>query len=471
MLYRNTKRFIARFLLKRRLKPLRRKHLLASARAQGKQQLPASDDDVLDVAQEEIVAHAEGQIHALRQHVDNQFETAWTQVREQESRADFNLGAIRDKAVHSINEIVAECRPELVAKCDARDALADDVVDFQTEHDLSNVVNHGLSWGTFLFVFVIPVLAESYIGGILFADVHPGGHRGAILQMAVFSTIAVALGALGGAGGLPYLRHRKTSWKLFGVFVLAVVGFAFCWYVFYVASFRVAQQLDPENFAGDMLWFGIFGKTDYALAVLVWAMQVLSFTVGVIDGIALVPDYPGYSRIVRRHERKQAALERPKCKYGGQIDAVKKKANTHIKRLRSQAAKDGKRVKGFVEFAVLSQRRADEMAQKVNDAFKFALRLWREENGRARSTRPPRYFSTIPVLDTELYVGLSNPNATFSAIESQKKAMEDQRDRVLRELDQAASVAKAQIRAIGEHKPEKLSVMTGRVDASRRIRP
>ena len=362
--------------------------------------------------------------------------------------------------------VMADFEAHLVVDQNTLARLESEVQGHQREFDLfreknglwrlPRIVSHEDKRNRVLFLMII-VLVETFLNATLFAAGAEGGIiEGAIYPLA-FSALNVGAAYLCAVFALPYIRHRNTIGKLWGVFGtllwamwLIVLNLALAHYrdlfVRLSSDATEAVQVRWADWLGQMTTAPIAGIEDSASVILGFVGLGLGIA-ALVDAFGLRDPYPEFEEVGRRR--------------ANSIDTFVTAQHSCIeslRQLRDEAVDDMKEVIDLVRTSEYDLRLALEGRTRLHrdyasyfssleSAYERLVREYRETNTRAREKPPPQYFAAevvaLPFLQIDTLPPLHDLENDVRAriVEIMEKYIREINDNYRSALPQYATVA------------------------------
>ena len=386
--------------------------------ADGRKNIPASDDDELTAVETLVVTRVEGALNqrsnemlgvgsgqdftTLPQELEalkSEPQTILTQFRAKKARAQSAVGMALNDAHTDFARSYRDYRSFRI-----QHQLT------ETEPDYDNVFWRKVFWLALLFV--IEVAANGWIIG----QAAPGGLVQGWTTALMISILVVLTGSLLGAGPWRYLNYRGANGqgyvhRAWAVPAMVLGSLLLTLFAFYIAHYRYAlshSALDapvPDNILTSIATHP-FEPFQQLESLLLFVIALLIGIFSIARGAHWDDPYPGYGP---RHRRVEEARERAHDivqRLSSDIDTAKTAAD---EALASVASRSTEMVGALRRAIARTQDNAttwDFTAKQLIAEGRDAIEIYRDANRAARTSRVPDYF------DQDALEGLDPPKST-----------------------------------------------------------
>ncbi len=387
--------------------------LHARGEADGRKNIPASDDDELTAVELMIVSRVEGALNQRSNEVlgvgsgqdfttlpqdlealKSEPQTILTQFRAKKARAQSAVGlelnnAHTDFARHYRDYRAFRIQHQLT----------------ETEPSYDNVFWRKVFWLALLFV--VEVAANGWIIG----QAAPGGLVQGWTTALMISVLVVLTGSLLGAGPWRYLNYRGANGqgyvhRAWAVPAMVLGSLLLTLFAFYIAHYRYAlshSALDtpvPDNILTSIATrpFEPFQQLE---SLLLFVIALLIGIFSIARGAHWDDPYPGYGP---RHRRVEEARERSHDivqRLSSDIDAAKLAADEALGAVASRSTEMVGALRRAIARTQDNATAWDFTAKQMIEEGRDAIEIYRDANREARTSRVPGYFDEDPFEDLE----------------------------------------------------------------------
>lgn len=362
-------------------------------RNDGKENYPASDATGLTTAEQEAVS----EITRLRKRGIDVFDTHFNAYQ---GRIDLSQSAVSQIDVQAgklRNQMVSESKKQqntVMNKLRAVREFSAGLDDYRKRHRLTAPPKDAQSlWTVALLIFFFFAI-EIILGALFFQEHSPGGLIGSATYAIMISLVNVAISGILGHFSR-YITLRGIVYKIVGSVSLAVfLGFAVAFNLF-VGHYRKATDEMPWGDAAYAMFDSFMAAPSDLGSFTAILIAVFGFVVSVFAFLKLFgweDVHPGYNRA---YDAVHDAIE----DYAEAYQGTEEKLNQLFEESRDALMAEAHTLRGTVRGAANAhagqttlvanlEAFLDECGQVGN----ALLRAYREENERARSTPPPKYF-------------------------------------------------------------------------------
>ena len=374
------------------------------AEENGKVNRPATDSEVDDVAESDVLAEVERRARKAGDDYRSQLELydgrirrAFTSTDQRASIEAAGESALADFKVQTIDDLnhLHNARREV----EGREREFDS---FRTKNKVSRLPKLVqprqliVRW----LLLAIFVILESTLNGLFFAKGSETGIIGGVLQAFVLSLLNVGVAVLFATYGLPLVRHVHPMVKAVGVFSVVLYGTVALGINLAIGHFR---DLFSQN-AGQVVVPDLVERLTTTPFMFVDAESLLLVFLGIglsllslIDAAGMDDPYWGYGEV--GHRRTDAVLayanQNSRCLAG-----LAERRDSAIRDL-TQVIEETRAAELELLLAVEGRSRLHEnyraFLRHLADSYGGLLQRYREANIRARSTSPPARFEKHPV--------------------------------------------------------------------------
>ncbi|MGQ0532606.1 MAG: hypothetical protein ACT4OF_07945 [Caulobacteraceae bacterium] len=275
----------------------------------------------------------------------------------------------------------------------------------ETEPDYDNVFWRKVFWLALLFV------VEVAANGWMIGQAAPGGLVQGWSTALMISVLVVLTGALIGAGPWRYLNYRGADGKgsrhrLWAVPAFAIGSGLLLLFAFYIAHYRYALSqtaLDapvPNNILTSVATqpFQPFQQLE---SLLLFVIALLIGIFSIARGARWDDPYPGYGP---RHRRVEEARERSHeiaQRLAGDVDEAKAGADLALNEVASTSTSAVGALRQAIARTQDNAAIWDFTAAEILAEGRDAIEIYRDANRAARSSRPPAYFARDAFDDAE----------------------------------------------------------------------
>ncbi len=387
--------------------------LRSRGEADGRRNVPATDDDELTAVESLVVSRVEGAVNQRSNEVlgvgsgqdfttlpqdlealKTEPQTILTQFRAKKARAQSAVGLELNNAHTDFARAYRDYRAFRI-----QHQLT------ETEPSYDNVFWRKVFWLALLFV--VEVAANGWIIG----QAAPGGLVQGWTTALMISVLVVLTGSLLGAGPWRYLNYRGADGqgyihRSWAVPTMVLGSLLLTLFAFYIAHYRYAlshSALDapvPDNILTSIATHP-FEPFQQLESLLLFVIALLIGVFSIARGAHWDDPYPGYGP---RHRRLEDARERAHGivqRLSSDIDEAKLAAD---EALASVAGKSTEMVGALRRAIARTQDNAtawDFTAKQLIEEGRDAIEIYRDANRTARTSRVPRYFDEDPFEDLE----------------------------------------------------------------------
>ncbi len=275
----------------------------------------------------------------------------------------------------------------------------------ETEPDYDTVFWRKVFWLAVLFV--IEVAANGWIIG----QASPGGLVQGWSTALMISVLVVLTGALIGAGPWRYLNYRGAdgngrAHRIWAIPAFAVGGALLLLFAFYIAHYRFAlshSSLDapvPDNILTSIAT-SPFAPFQQLESLLLFVIALLIGIFSVARGAHWDDPYPGYGPRHRRMENARERAEDIAQRLSHDIDEAKEGADRALAAIASQSTGAVSALRQAIARTQDNAAAWDFTAAQMITEGRDAMETYRNANRVARTSRPPAYFAEDAFDDIE----------------------------------------------------------------------
>ncbi len=376
--------------------------------ADGRRNVPASDDAGLSAIEKMVVSRIESAVQQKSSEVlglgsGQDFTTLPQDLEAMASEPQNVLAQFRAKKARAQTAVGRELES---AQTDYARAYRD-YRSFRIQHKLTetepsydNVFWRKVFWLALLFT------VEVAANGWMIGQASPGGLVQGWTTALMISVLVVLTGSLIGAGPWRYINYRGRDWKgslhkLWAVPALVAGSALLLLFAFYIAHYRYALSqttLDapvPDNILTSIMTTPLqpFQQLE---SLLLFVIALLIGIFAIARGANWDDPYPGYGPRHRRLEDARDRAEDIAQRLAGDVDEAKAAADAALARVST----DTQQAVGALRQAIARVQRddveLDYALQEIVAEGRNAIDLYRDANEAERTTPAPAYFSDYP---------------------------------------------------------------------------
>jgi hypothetical protein len=368
------------------------------AAERGGRNLPAPDEEALDVVEQQIVNELETEgTTQYQSYLDSQKTYADRISAAGVESLIVEIGSLTSSAITEFESCTRVGTGDLVA-------LRRDMVDsdrelkaFRNTHCLLRPATHqgGKSYNTGVLIFILAV--ETVLNGSFFAQGDVLGPLGGALQAFIIAALNVFIGFMVGRLVMPWTSPRSTTIRIPAVLGVMLYLAAAIVFNLGVAHYRTAYAIDADT-ASKVAYAAarsdLFGITD----IQSWALFLMGLffsLVAAVDGFLWDDPYPGYGSRTRQNRQTLESYNSKKAELLDQLTDIKDDAE---ERLEDIARNIQNRRAEYGQIAVKSDALRSAIIdhfRQIESACNTLLREYRDENRTHRTDGSvPKHFDT-----------------------------------------------------------------------------
>jgi hypothetical protein len=426
------------------------------AKENGTHNQPATEDEVEDATEGDIVAEIERRARKANEDYRSQLDLYDGRIRRAlistDARAAIDAAAknaLADFKVQSIEDLdhLYNARREVEGREEEFRA-------FRAAHRLLRLPKVVSSRERTLrtLVLAIFVVLESLLNGMFFAQGAQTGLIGGVTEALVLSLLNVSTAVLYARFGLPLLAHVRPAVKSIGVLATLLYAVLAVGINLSIGHYRDLFIHDVGQVSLDQLFLRLTSAPvalSDAKSLLLVALGLGLSIFSLIDASGMDDIYPGYGGIERR--RSEAVLaygdEKARCLAG-----LTDRRDTAIEDM-SGAIELMRRAEYELHLAIEGRSALYEnyrayLEQHLSDAHVQMLRRYRESNVRARSTPPPARFHRRP--PSLAFLTAPPPPKMPDLADDTKREVIARIERFIEEINQQFAAAARQYQTVSE---------------------
>ena len=391
----------------------------------GNEELPESNDEILDEVEQEIVSLIEKDLDRNQKIYEDQANTYIERIALAGSTSDYTKIEIEaEDAIANFRKTIDEERSQLERKEENLREIADEKRKFKQKHKLERTAHYPELGSRILRLGLIAVLflVEALANTPLLAKGSEFGLTGGVTQAITIALLNIGIAAVTGYVGLRELFHRNLFRKLLGTIWLILWLTITIAFNLLVAHYRELSEVlitdpgIPQQIVNEFIANPI-GLDDFPSWVL-FGIGILFALVALLDMFTLDDAYPFYGKLDRKYQRlcQEYAdlrsdliheLSAPRTKIANEIaiaiDAIAKQENN---RIHLQASWN----------AILGEYQTS--IQSLNNQCNELLQIYRSANREARSSRVPDKFNDNIRFNREPSISPPETSPIFSPIQT-----------------------------------------------------
>jgi hypothetical protein len=368
--------------------------LREKAASNGRSELPAEGSLQLDGPQQAIIQFVKGEVADIT----TAFETKISGLNRQITRRDIRqlvdeVTHLDGSLEHDLLATRDELRPRIVEARDELSASERRYSSFREANALDREPDYPDSHFLHGTIVALVLVGEAVLNGVFFERGNPHGLVGgavyALMLALIDVSIVFSLGRVAAWSGCSSSLHALAGRAA----MLAFVAWAGA-YNLLVAHVREALRTDPERamqiagatFRDAPLTFA------HADTWILLAIGIFFSVVAMLDGFSWTDRFPGYARLHR-----QLVLRRDEVRYF-EAEIVRRAAEVRDQALARlgltlvEARKNLVSMQNDIEAKSLLLKNGRVFVGHQEDTCNALIAVYRDENQKARSTPPPRYF-------------------------------------------------------------------------------
>lgn len=376
--------------------------------ADGRRNLPASDDNELSPLEKMVVGRVDGAVRQSSNEVlgigsEQDFTTLPQDLEAMASEPQSVLAQYRAKKARAQSAVGLELES---AQTDYARAYRD-YRSFRMQHGLTNTEPRydDIFWRKVFWLALLFTL-EVAANGWMIGQASPGGLVQGWTTALMISVLVVLTGSLIGAGPWRYINYRGANWKgglhkLWAVPAFVLGGSLLLLFAFYIAHYRYAlSQTSLDSPVPDNILTSIttapFQPFQQLESLLLFVIALLIGIFAIARGANWDDPYPGYGPRHRRLEETRERAEDIAQRLASEVDEAKQAADSALAKV---SAESQQAVTALRQAIARTQKNAaawDYTVAEIMAAGRDAIDLYREANRGERTTAAPAYFDDDP---------------------------------------------------------------------------